>query len=222
MKLPKVHLAFSACALVVSVGCLAAPIKVLNFEGVNNASIGSTLPSNYGGFSWGAYKEDSYTSIFRFDPPTSMPDAASSGEWFLFIGSGGQPLVAANSATPFDLVSVFLTGTVAQRDSVRIEGFKKVNGRVPAFSMTITPSDTPTKYDIDFHNIRRVLFTPIAGGRNEHRIGLDDFAFSGNPRAVALPNEIPEPSGLALIMIALCGLVGWSKLGPARPHAARR
>lgn len=207
MKLRDSILAVAVCAFLIPASCFAGPLKVLSFEGLTD-SVGAELPRNYGGFSWGASAQHPETSLWRYQPSTSMPNAASSGAWFVaFVGRGlneGHSLrrVGVNSGTPFDLMSVYLTGAEVQRDSITIEGFAEVDSLMPTFIMTLTPDSTPTRYELDFLNIRRVLFTPIRGGRHEYRLGMDDFAFYGNPTEVKLPNVLPEPSSLVLLLVA--------------------
>jgi hypothetical protein len=154
-----------------------------------------------------------------------MPNAASSGSWFLFLGTGAQQ-VAANSSTPFELLSLFLTGpgdtasgNSGQSDSVLIEGFTDVLDQFATYSVLVTPTSTPTQYFLNFIDIERVLFTPIAAGPFAARIGLDDFAFIGTPTAIEVWPALPEPSSIALVGLALLGVV-WSRK-PSAPGKPR-
>lgn len=198
---------FSCLWLMSGAAASQASATTLNFEGINTATDGSNIPTNYGGFTW------VNGQIFREGVLGTL--VATSGEWHGGVSSITDQRV--RSATPFSFVGAYFEanrpGTTLQLLGYKVTVDYGLDVRELLYSATIAPGDTPEFVELNFEGINELYLHAISDGQpGGGLVGFDDFVFEGSPSELPFtPRSVSEPASIGLFLMGLIGAWAWRR-----------
>ncbi len=164
---------------------------------------GTFVPSSYQGLSWSNWAVVNAilrSNIFGYANGDNYGMVSASNVAFNAFGNPAE----INSATDFDFLSAYLTGTWVSNLNIDVEGF---NGTNLVYDQTVVASATnATLFTFDYMDIDRLYFVsfggePAFGDNNGDNFVMDNLTFE----------FIPEPSSLLLTALGGVSLIAFLK-----------
>jgi hypothetical protein len=168
-----------------------AHATVVTFDDL--AGDASSVPDGYGGFDWNNLTTVGSVNAVNFGYQNTGYGAGTvSGSNVIFNWNGASPVgITLATAGTFTYVGAFFTGAW-ENETVSFTGL--LNGAVVDTSAAYTITTAAARFiELDWTGINELIIANTG-----MQWAMDNFTFSASP--------VPEPAGMTLFSLALCGL----------------